>query len=395
MNFIKKKLAPQVIGIIDIWTYKVRVAICSFHNRDIELIWYWEKRQDSQISLHQEFTNIPAACKSIKSAIKKAETDAWEKISEVIMNIPFDELFIESSKVNHIRSLPKKPIQKSELASIMDNLEQIAVKKHYKKILSTSGYKARDLKLIIGWVSEIKVDGTATKKLLDATPEQINLGLLNIFIPQHQYEIIQKIGRELDKKVIQILPCEFAITKLFKKKKDIVIVDIGNAHTSVIVQKDKQILWVKKVPVWIDALIANIQKNQDKTKIEIIKNIDSDKYWEEKEEFLNIFKDILIVSLEEILEEQVCPSDFFMIGWWANKFLKNYLQETNLNKYSFKIAKDISFVTPKIQYLENIDSSKSNLNIYAMMMSALDFIKKEKDPIEESLKKAISHIEKK
>jgi hypothetical protein len=30
-----------------------------------------------------------------------------------------------------------------------------------------------------------------------------------------------------------------------------------------------------------------------------------------------------------------------------------------------------------------------------MMMSALDFIKKEKDPIEESLKKAISHIEKK
>jgi hypothetical protein len=66
------------------------------------------------------------------------------------MNIPFDELFIESSKVNHIRSLPKKPIQKSELASIMDNLEQIAVKKHYKKILSTSGYKARDLKLIIG-----------------------------------------------------------------------------------------------------------------------------------------------------------------------------------------------------------------------------------------------------
>jgi hypothetical protein len=65
---------------------------------------------------------------------------------------------------------------------------------------------------------------------------------LNIFIPQHQYEIIQKIGREIDKKVIQILPCEFAITKLFKNKKDIVIVDIGNAHTSVIVQRDKQIL---------------------------------------------------------------------------------------------------------------------------------------------------------
>ena len=57
------------------------------------------------------------------------------------------------------------------------------------------------------------------------------------------------------------------------------------------------------------------------------------------------------------------------------------------------MAKDITFITPQIEYFDNIDSSKSNLNIYALMMSTLSFIKKEKDPIEESLKQALLSID--
>jgi hypothetical protein len=57
------------------------------------------------------------------------------------------------------------------------------------------------------------------------------------------------------------------------------------------------------------------------------------------------------------------------------------------------MAKDITFITPSIEYFDNIDSSKSNLNIYALMMSTLSFIKKEKDPIEESLKQALLSID--
>jgi hypothetical protein len=84
-----------------------------------------------------------------------------------------------------------------------------------------------------------------------------------------------------------------------------------------------------------------------------------------------------------------------MIGWWSNKFLRDYLTHTNLNQYNLKVAKDISFITPTIEYFDNIDSSKSNLNIYAMMMSTLSFIKKEKDPIEESLKNALCEMQNK
>ena len=38
------------------------------------------------------------------------------------------------------------------------------------------------------------------------------------------------------------------------------------------------------------------------------------------------------------------------------------------------------------------NSSKSNLGIYAMMMAAREFIKKQRDPVEDSLKKTVEKL---
>ena len=86
-----------------------------------------------------------------------------------------------------------------------------------------------------------------------------------------------------------------------------------------------------------------------------------------------------------------------MTWWWSNDFVKKYLKNINLNRNNLKIAKKINFVNPEIEYQENSSKeisintnySKSNLNIYAMMLSTLDFIKKENDPIEKSLKEIL------
>ena len=44
MAFTTKKIKSKTVGIIDIWTYKIRVAITKYKNKDLELIGYWEKR---------------------------------------------------------------------------------------------------------------------------------------------------------------------------------------------------------------------------------------------------------------------------------------------------------------------------------------------------------------
>jgi len=395
MSFIHKKIAPKIIWIIDIWSYKIRVWICKIHNNELKLIGYWEKRQNSDDIIMHEFVNLEWICNNIKLAIEKAEIDAWIIIHDIIINIPFEEIFFETSKINYIRSNPKEEINKKELTEIMQDVESQALKKHFKHIRSISGYTKKDLRLIIWGISEIKTDKVKTKKLLKLSPTEVNISLLNIFIPEAKYDTVQTIGRVLQKNIKKIIPTEYAITKLFNKKQDVVVIDLGSTQTSIIVKKDNKILWVEKHAFWIDSLIKKIRQNYNRTKIEIINTIDQDIYELEKQEFLEIFENILVISLEEILWETICPSDFFMIWWGSNKFLRDYLSQANLNQLNLKVAKDITFITPTIEYFDNIDSSKSNLNIYAMMMSTLSFIKKEKDPIEESLKHALLEIQSK
>ena len=395
MPFTQKKIAPKIIWIIDIGSYKIRVWICKIYNNELNLIWYWEKRQNSDDIVMHEFVNLEWICDNINLAIEKAEIDAGIVIQDIIINIPFEEIFFETSQINHIRQNSKISIDKKELIEMMQDVEYQALKKHYKHIRSTSGYTKKDLRLIIWGISELKVDKQKTKKLLKLSPKEVNISLLNIFIPETKYETIQTIWRVLGKNIKKIIPSEFAITKLFKKKQDVVIIDLWSTQTSIIVKKDNKILWVEKHAFWIDSLIKKIRQNYNRTKIEIINTIDQDIYELEKKEFLEIFENILVISLEEILWETICPSDFFMIWGGSNKFLRDYLSQANLNQHNLKVAKDISFITPTIEYFDNIDSSKSNLNIYSMMMSTLSFIKKEKDPIEESLKSALLEMQSK
>ena len=411
MNFTTNKIASKIIWIIDIGSYKIRVWICKFHNWEFELIWYWEKRQDfKHITAIQDFINIKSICENISHAIKKAEDNCRKSIptfsiiENIVLNIPFEEIFIESNTVNYKRKNYDeniidnwKIINKYELLNILKYITETSINKHYNKIYNISWYNKEDLRLIIWWITEILADNKSTQTLLKKSPKEIDISILNIFIPESKYEIINSIWRALNKNIIKIIPSEFALTKLFEKKKEIVIIDLWSFYTSIIVKKNNQILWIRKISIWIDSLIKKIKNNHKITYIEIINSIDKNLYNEEKEKFLLIFTNILIITLEEILEKYICPNNFFMTWWWSNNFVKKYLKNINLNKNNLKIAKSIDFIKPEIEFIENSSEeismnsnySKSNLNIYAMMVSTLDFIKKENDPIEKSLKEIL------
>lgn len=401
MNFIKKEIKPKIIWIIDIWTYKIRVWICKIINRDVELVWYGEKRQEEDYIQMQEIQNLKWISENISLAIKKAEKDWNIEVSDVIINIPTTNLFFEFSQVNHIRENNEKEIDDVELYEIMKIVETIALKKHFKAIKEASWYKKNDLKLVISNISKITSDHKETKVLIWTNPKEVNISLLNVFIPESKYETIAYIKKAIWKNIINIIPSEFAITWLFKEVKDVVIIDIWNSHTSIIVKKDDNIEWAKKLAFWINDLIKQIRKNHNLTKNDIISTIDTNRYPIEKENFLVIFKDVLTITLEEILWSNICPNNFFMIWWWANKFVKNYLKSIDLNDWNLKIVWNVKFINPEIDFLNDkiennedwVDSAKSNVNIYAMIKTTLDFIKKDKNKIEKTLKQVIHDLD--
>lgn len=399
MNFKREKIKPKYIWVIDIWTYKIRVGICKVLNRDVELIWYWEKRQDINDIHLQEIKNLWNVCENIKQAINKAEIDSKIKVNEYMINIPTPNLFFESNKIE-IERESKKEIDESEMYNILKKIENKAFRDDYRKIKEMTWYNKNDLKLIISNVSNIKIDGKNSKNFIWENPEKISISILNIFVTENKYELKNYIAKYIKKDIINIVPSEFALVWLFQEKKDIIIIDIWNSHTSIIVKKSWYIIWAKKLAFWINDFIKQARENYNLTKSEIIKIIDTDAFEKEKEVFLEIFKDIIAITLEEIIKNEVCPHDFFMVWWGANKFVKDYLQKTSFNKYDLKLVKNIKYVNPKINFIDDkitenpewVDWVKSNINIYALIKATLDFIKKDKNKIERTLKEIIKEI---
>lgn len=402
MNFDIKKIEPKYVWMIDVWTYKIRVWICKVFNRNVELIWYWEKRQDVNDIFLQEIKNIENVCENIKIAVEKAEIDAKMKIKEFMVNIPTSNIFFESSVVNYLKKEPEKEIDDESMYKILKDIELNIFQNHYKRIKWSSGYDKNDLKLVISNISNIMLDWESSKTLLWKKAKFIDASVLNIFITRTKFELKNQISNYIKKDIIRIIPTEYALAWLFSDKKNIVILDIWNTHTSVIVKKNWTILWVKKLSFWINDFIKSVREKHNLAKSEIIKKIDEDIFLAEKADFLEIFSDVLIITLEDILRFDICPSDFFISWGWANKFLRDYLQNLDFNKYNLRMVKKINLVSPKIDFIDNkitenpswIDSAKSNINIYAMIKSTLDFIKKDKNKLERTIKRIIDEVNK-
>lgn len=391
MVFEEKEIKSKTIWIIDIWTYKIRCAICEFKNADFKLLWYFEKRQNHKDIVWWEIQDIKSLCLNLKDCIKKAEEKSNSKIKDLVINTSFDEVFFFFDKVNFRRKDKLEEIKKEELDKIIKKLEFISTNSSYKDLKNKYLLNKEDLQLIISSISRIKIDKKDSHKIIWKIWENINLWVLNIFIKTNTYNDILYIWNVIWKKIIKILPCEYSITRLFKKE-DLVIVDIWRSHVSIIIKKWNDVIWASKLDIWIDNLIREIQKTHKVPQIDIIKNIDIDLYDKEKEIFLDVFKDCLAAWIEEIIGDNICPSKFYILWWWWNKFIKDFFSKLKLSKHNIKILSDIELVEPIIPYLKELNS-KSNINIISMIVAMIDIIKKEKDPISISLENALREIE--
>ncbi len=367
MVFTRHKLDSRKVAIIDLGSHKIKVWVCELLGHEINIIWYWEKRQDSSYSLLWELVDLEWICENINEAIKKANSDNL-KIDDIVINYPFEDIFFSYKKVNHNRKWKKNSISEEEKEIILSKVNSFNYWESIKKIWEKSSYLESDLKLIINCLSSIKIDGKKTQDIYEKKAENITISYLNIFIPLSKYNLLNYISSVLNKNLIKIIPSEFSISKLFTDYDNLVAIDIWDSHTSVMVKLNWELIWVNKTPIWIDNLIKSIVENHNVTKIWAINNINDDSlYIEEKNEFLKIFEDLVIESLSDILWNEICPHDFFISWWWANDFLKYYLSKTNLNKGKLKIIKSPVIIdSPDI----NIDiawNQKITINILSMI----------------------------
>jgi len=207
-QFTKKKISKNIVAIIDIWSYKIRVWICEYKNKNIKLLSFAEKRQSTNDIVNNKIENLELFCENIELAVKKAEKEAWIKVEDIIINPVFSDNYFYSKDISYNRGDYVKKIDIEEFDDILTKTEEIWIMAASKKIEANYLYKKEDLEIIVSNISEIKIDTKSVKNPIWESWEKLSLSILNIFISKSNYELIKYIWKYLNKNIIKILPEE-------------------------------------------------------------------------------------------------------------------------------------------------------------------------------------------
>nr|MDD3720605.1 hypothetical protein [Candidatus Gracilibacteria bacterium] len=390
--FEKKELGTNNIAIIDIGSYKIKIANCRFKKDEIDIVSYSEKRQEQNILTNGEIGDLKSICENLKIAFKKVDPN--DNIKKIILNSITPDIFLNSNKISIVRENKDLKISKEELFHIIKNIENECIEKGIKIIKSKTGYLKSDLKILSSNINHISIDGVQVKDLIGKTGKNISISITNIFIPNDKYDIIEEIGKILNKEIITILPEEYSISKVFNEENDVVIINIGNTNTFISIKKSDEIIGSTRINIGMNDLFKKIKEKKIIPTEKIIRDIENN-FFDEKIIFLETLKDCLIAGLQEILEGKICPSNFFITGGGGKGlFIKDYLQKIDFISNGIKIIKNIEFITPDFSLNESeIDKiGIDNINILSMIFVAYKIFYDEKSLITDMLKEVISEL---
>jgi len=393
---VKKINQNQTFTIVNVWSYKVRVAVCSFSFSGVKILGYGEKRQSRLDIINNEINNLAWLCETIKEAILKAEFKAWEKTKKIVINPFFSNTFYYSKTISYKNSDYLTELWNKDIFKIIWNIEDISMSSISKEIEKKYWLEKEELNLILSNISSIFIDWEKIQSLYWESWEDIRIKILNTFVPKNNYEMIENISMYLGKEILKIIPEEYAIIKLGNKDKEEVFIDIWNSSTSISIKNsDNSLLWAIRLDIWIWDLVKDISKNDNRGRSEIIKKLDRDDLFkEEKKNFLIYFSDILMEWLKEILWWGICPENFILVwGWASNFFLKDYLSQINFNIYWVKMIWRINFISASIEEIRKISSVEeilkiSNINIISQIITTKNFLSSENDIMEKALQQS-------
>lgn len=392
MSFINRLIPSKKVLIIDVWTYKVKIALCEYKNNEINILSYAEKRQNASDIIWGEIANIEWVSNTILEALEKLLHQKNINPKDIIINIPSSTLISTSKNINYYRENEKENIGIKELDYIIAKAEKEALENARKEITKKTWYIDVDMKLITSSIVDMNIDWFRVSNPIWFTGRNIFISILNIFIPASRYNIINTIANYLEKNILSIIPLEFSLPKIISTSEyvydDVIFIDIWNTKTSIIIQKSWVIIWCNKLNIWINDLIKTIKEKTWETSIEIIKNIENlEKYKQEKKEFLEVWEEWFIIALKEILNSNLVPYKIFLSGWWNNNFLRDHIWKIDLNKYALHSIKPILFINIDVEKdFNNINwdkkiFDKTNLWLLSMIITSLEIVNYKNNPV--------------
>ncbi len=393
LMFEKKEIWTNNIAVIDIWSYRIKIANCKFKKDEIDIVWYSEKRQEQDIILNWEIVDLKTICENLKIAFKKVDPN--NNIKKIIINSITLDVFLSSCRVTYERKYKDEKIKKEEIFHIIREKETECIEKAVKNIKVKTWYLKEDLKILSSNINHIFIDSVQVKDLIWKTGKNISISITNMFIPNSKYELIDEIWKILWKEIVTIIPDEYSVTKLFDEQTDVVIINIWNGATSISIKKSDEIVWTTKINIWMNDLFKKIKEKKIIPTEKIIKEIENN-FFEEKEVFLDTFRECVIAWLQDVVDGKICPNKFFITWWWWKcSFIKNYFKTIDFAWNHIKLVKNIEFIEPDFTLSKSeIDKIwTDNINLLSMIFVAHKIFYDEKTIVKDMLEEVVMELE--
>jgi cell division protein FtsA len=222
---------------------------------------YSDKRHASgDISSDGSF-NISGITNTCRSAL----ADLPRSSKKTVLGIGGGFVYGKTLTQTYIREQPHKEIEESELANIIQKVQQRNFEQIRRDFKRETGRSELEVHIIAGSVQDIKIDGYQVVSPIGFKGKEVTCSLFNSYIPKIYLGIFNDLISALNLELAGIISQPYAVfSKQLKQntaEQDFILIDIGGSATEVSVVRKGKLDDIRSISVGGSSFTRSISEN--------------------------------------------------------------------------------------------------------------------------------------
>lgn len=372
--------------VIDIGTYRVRTGVYKVEKQSLKEIGYATVRQNRKNFSNGQISDMQGVAKTIEQSILQASQDLQNIPDDIIISFPSSDFLFDSLTTEYTRADPSSTLTMQELDTMIKRIEADSYARARIKAKSRSGNLHEDLRLISSTITSVCIDGKKIMNPVGFSGGKVSLNVLNVFAPASEFNIIRSIISSLGRKVISLIPMPLIFPKIVEQTEYIderaCYVDIGYAHTTILVMQDNAIQTFETFPVG-SRMCMEMLRDEHKTSsllgIEKILCSEKEIAEEKNAEILNDFFEYILDMMWAYFGQENVTTKFINLFLHGNIFSNEKISmefEKKFEEYcGYNVRKKL------LNSLAKEENRHEESVTYGLALTASELLVVKKDPL--------------
>jgi cell division protein FtsA len=231
-----------IVG-LDIGTEFVKALIAKIEGDELRVIGMGREHQQLTDMQAGAVADITAVVKNCDNALSMAESEAGISVRTAVIGLAGELVKGTTTSVRCIRKDPQKQLDMAELEQIIGLVQRKAQERAVKKLISETGGKKIDLRLINSALVRIDIDGYQVTNPVGFQGKEMIVQLYTAFAPMIHIGALERIAQELDLDLLAVAAEPFAVSRSVvgddsKTTLDAILMDVGGGTTDIAVIKE-------------------------------------------------------------------------------------------------------------------------------------------------------------